>query len=104
MTVPERLVWAQLRNRKLDGLKFRRQAPIGPFVADFLCDEHRLVVELDGTSHDADDAVEQDRRRTTYLAEQGYRVVRYPYDEVMRNLDGVLLDIARHCGRDVTHW
>jgi very-short-patch-repair endonuclease len=49
MPFPEDLLWGQLRNRGLDGLKFRRQAPVGPFIADFLCDEHRLIVELDGS-------------------------------------------------------
>ena len=104
MTVPERLVWAHLRDRKLDGLKFRRQATVGPYIADFLCEEHRLAVELDGESHEADEAASHDARRTAYLVALGYRVVRYPNDEVLANLDGVLLDIARQCGRDVRWW
>ena len=104
MTYPEDLLWGQLRNRGLDGLKFRRQAPVGPYIADFLCDEHRLVVELDGESHDNEPAVDYDKQRTRYLQEQGYRVIRYDYEEVLKDLESVLRDIARRCGRDVRWW
>ncbi|HUU45024.1 MAG TPA: endonuclease domain-containing protein, partial [Acidobacteriota bacterium] len=73
--MPERLLWARLRNRRLDGIKFRRQHPIGPFVVDFFCESCRLVVELDGDSHGTQ--VEEDSRRTLWLQRQGYRVVRF---------------------------
>ena len=101
MPFPEDLLWGQLRNRGLDGLKFRRQAPVGPYIADFLCDEHRLSIKLDGESHDPEDVVDYDARRTAYLNAHGYGVVRYDYDEVLRDLDAVVRDIAARCGRDV---
>src|SRR6266540_279244 len=64
-TTSESRLWTQLRNRKLKGLKFRRQVPVGPFVADFLCVQARLIIELDGDSHDSKKVY--DRRRTEYL-------------------------------------
>ena len=104
MTYAEDLLWGQLRNRGLDGLKFRRQAPIGPFIADFVCDEHRLVVEADDDSHDSEKAAQRDRGRSGYLRTEGYKVVRYDDEEVIKDLESVLRDIARRCGRDVRWW
>jgi len=102
MSFPERLLWSHLKAKQLDGIKVRRQAPLGPFIADFLCDEHRLVIELDGESHDR--SADSDQRRTRFLNEQGYRVVRYNHDELLEDIDSVLRDIARHCGRDTRWW
>src|SRR5690348_16920195 len=68
----EKLFWSLVRNRKLANFKFRRQAPIGPYIADFVCAERQFVVELDGDLHDAG----YDARRDAYLAQQGYRVLR----------------------------
>ncbi len=102
MSFPERLLWSRLKARRLAGLKFRRQAPVGPFITDFLNDEHRLAIELDGQSHDG--TFDYDARRTLYLKEQGYQVVRYNHDDVLGDLESVLRDIARHCGRDVSEW
>ena len=74
----ERLLWKLLRDRKLAGLKFRRQVPMGPYVLDFVCLRHRLVVEADGLFHDP----EQDARRDDWLASQGFRVLRFRNDEI----------------------
>jgi len=90
-TKTETLLWAQLRDRRLNGYKFRRQHPIGPFFADFACIEHRLVVELDGESHDW--TYERDAARARVLARDGYRVLRIPNEEVRTNLDGVVQTI-----------
>jgi very-short-patch-repair endonuclease len=90
-TKAETLLWAQLRDRRLNGYKFRRQHPIGPFFADFACIEHRLVVELDGESHDW--TYERDAARARSLARDGYRVLRIPNEEVRTNLDGVVQTI-----------
>ena len=73
-----------------------------PFITDFLNDEHRVAIELDGVSHDG--AAAYDARRSAYLNQEGYRVVRYNHDEVLEDLDAVLRDIARRCGRDVSEW
>ncbi len=80
-------MWRLLRDRRLGGVKFRRQVPIGPFIADFASIEHRLVVELDGGQH-ADSKT--DVRRDRFLKADGWRVVRFWNNEVMTNREGVL--------------
>jgi very-short-patch-repair endonuclease len=92
-TEPEIRLWRVLSRSQLGGYKFRRQAVIGAAIADFLCPQKGLVVEVDGNTH-ADPAA--DARRTARLEALGYRVVRYTNDDVMRNIDGVrrhLLDV-----------
>ena len=78
------------------GLKFRRQYPVGPYVADFYCDQASLVVELDGMSHV--DTAEKDRLRSAYLASCELRVMRVTNDDVLDDLEAVLLGIATACG------
>ncbi|SME92306.1 Very-short-patch-repair endonuclease [Tistlia consotensis] len=92
-TVAERRLWYQLRRFQIDGVKFRRQHTIGPFVVDFVCPSGRLIIELDGGQHVAE--AEADERRTRLLEGQGYRVIRFWNHEVMENIDGVLEAIAR---------
>jgi len=89
MTDPERRVWNLLRNRRFNGLKFVRQYPIGPFIADFVCRELMLVVELDGSQHRETEA-EYDRRRTAVLNREGFAVLRFWNSEVLKELEGVL--------------
>ncbi|MBV8685126.1 MAG: endonuclease domain-containing protein [Alphaproteobacteria bacterium] len=84
----ERLLWLELRQRRLEGHKFSRQIPVGPFICDFVCRRLRLVVELDGGQHSA--AAEADARRTAFLEAEGYRVIRFWNNDVIENLDGVL--------------
>ena len=91
-TPAERKLWQYLRARQLDGCKFRRQVWLGPFIADFLCAEAKLVVEIDGDTHA--DQVEYDERRTAWLAREGFRVVRVTNADVMQNIDGVLAFIV----------
>jgi very-short-patch-repair endonuclease len=79
MTVSEWRLWSNLRRRQLDGWKFRRQAPIGRYVVDFVCFAARLIVELDGSSHD-DEKDEYDERRQAWLESQGFRVLRLSAD------------------------
>jgi very-short-patch-repair endonuclease len=86
-TGPEAILWGVHRSRQLGGLKFRRQHPIGPYVVDFYCDSARLVVEIDGLSHD--ETAESDARRSEYLQQAGLRIVRVLNDEVLRDLDAV---------------
>jgi very-short-patch-repair endonuclease len=90
-TEAEEALWAALRGRRLDGLKFRRQHPVGPFVIDFCCAECRLAVEIDGAVH----AAQQDRdaEREALLAAAGYRVLRFPNDAVQHRLPDVLATI-----------
>jgi very-short-patch-repair endonuclease len=86
-TDAERRIWSALRARRLLKYKFRRQRPIGPYIADFVCIKHRLVVELDGGQH-ADDTA--DARRTAWLESRGWKVIRFWNNEVLANTDGVV--------------
>lgn len=95
MSPPEARLWARLRARRLEGCKFRRQHPCGPFILDFYCAAARLAVEVDGESHNHPDQIEHDRRRTRWLAAQGIRVVRIAAVDVRDELDGVLAFILR---------
>lgn len=83
----ERLLWAQLRDRRLGGFKFRRQRPIGPYFVDFVCLERKLIIEVDGASHDF--TIEHDALRDARLRTSGYRVLRFRNDEIRGNSDGV---------------
>jgi very-short-patch-repair endonuclease len=96
MTKSEWRVWNMLRGGQLDGWKFRRQAPIGPYVVDFVCFAARLVVELDGRSHD-DVKFDYDERRQAWLESQGFRVLRLSSDNPERDpIEGVweAIDLA----------
>jgi very-short-patch-repair endonuclease len=91
-TDAEKLLWSRLRSRQLEGAKFVRQLPIGPFVADFACRSLMLVIELDGGQH-ADNPA--DAERTAHIEAFGYHVIRFWNNEVLSNPDGVLQMIAR---------
>ena len=86
MTPAERRLWTILQRRQLEGFHFRRQCPIGPYIADFACLEAKLLIEVDGGQHM--DAV-TDVRRDTFLSREGFRVLRFWNNEVMTNLEGV---------------
>ena len=85
-TEPEVRLWRNLSNSQLEGLKFRRQEVIGPFIADFMCPARALIIEVDGDTHDEG----KDRLRDEELARFGFQVVRVSNLEVMRNMEGVL--------------
>ena len=89
MTEAELRLWTGLRGRALEGLKFRRQVPIGPFIVDFFCPAHRLIVEIDGGQHFEDEGIEADARRTAWLQALGYCVLRFTNPDVLTNLEGV---------------
>jgi very-short-patch-repair endonuclease len=90
----ERKLWSQLRDRQLLGCKFVRQQPVGPYIADFACREHDLIVELDGGQHGTAAGVMADAARTEVLNQHGYRVIRFWNSDVLTNMDGVLQIIA----------
>ena len=90
-TDAEKRLWYFLHKKQLDGLRFKRQEPIGKFVADFVCPSLRLVIEVDGGQHGI--AVERDAVRTAWLEAQGYSVIRFWNNEVMDNIEGVLTTI-----------
>ena len=101
MTTQERKLWQRLRHNQLYGIKFRRQHPIGRFVLDFFCYEHKLAVEIDGDSHYQPDQQEYDQARTDWLAQYDIRVIRFTNRDVDRNIESVLDEIARSCRVDV---
>ncbi|NOZ41268.1 MAG: endonuclease domain-containing protein [Planctomycetes bacterium] len=86
-TQPEKILWSALRGRNIGGLKFRRQHPLEPYIVDFYCAEARLVIELDGESHNGRE--EHDFQRTKYLQEKGLTVFRITNDDVFDNLERV---------------
>ena len=87
--------WRLLRDRRFGGVKFRRQVPIGPYIADFACQSRRLIVELDGSQH-AGNA--RDQRRDRYLASEGWTVLRFWNAQVMENPNSVLWRIGQAIG------
>jgi very-short-patch-repair endonuclease len=95
-TKAENLLWQALRNRQLEGLKFKRQVPLGGYILDFVCLETRLIVEVDGGQHSE---AARDLERDAYFESQGFRTLRFWNDEVERNMDGVCRTILREAGR-----
>ena len=93
MTDAERKLWFLLRDRRLDGAKFRRQAPVGPYIADFVCLRRKLIVEADGGQH-VDNR--RDIIRDQWLEREGYLVVRYSNIDILKNPEGVLTDLLSH--------
>ena len=89
-TSAEDRLWFHLSNRQCNGLKFVRQASIGPYFADFVCREHLIVVEVDGATHCSDIEVVADRQRSIYFQKLGYRVFRVHNAEIFESVDGVV--------------
>ncbi|WP_434059645.1 endonuclease domain-containing protein [Mesorhizobium opportunistum] len=86
MTEVEAKLWRELRDRRLDRIKFRRQVPIGKYVADFVCPEARLIIEIDGSQHADSDT---DRIRKTELEAKGFRILRFWNDDVLKDMNAV---------------
>ena len=91
MTDAERKLWSKLRLKQIDGCRFRRQLPIGPYIVDFVCLASRLIIEVDGGQHASD--VQRDAKRTAWLESQNFRVLRFWNNDVLGNMDGVLQTI-----------
>jgi very-short-patch-repair endonuclease len=88
MTEAEARLWCLLRAHRFQGYKFKRQKPIGPYIVDFVCMQHRVIIEVDGGQHQ--DRREYDQERDAWLRRRGYAVLRFWNHEVMGNLEGVL--------------
>ena len=95
-TKAKSLLWTVLRAKQMSGMKFRRQHPVGPFIADFGCVSRRVIVELDGSHHD--DRYEDDASRQRYLEQQGWTVIRFPNDDVLDNVEAVAVEFDRRKG------
>jgi very-short-patch-repair endonuclease len=96
LSFPERLLWGRLRNGRCGGVKFRRQQPVGPYVVDFFCADARLVIELDGMSHEGQ--AEGDEIRHRYLEAQVFRVLRFSNKTLLKDMKGVVKAIAYAAG------
>jgi very-short-patch-repair endonuclease len=93
MTRAETLLWRYLKAHHVDGLGFRRQVPMGAYLPDFVCHSAKLIIELDGESHDFASRQARDRVRDAWFESQGYAVLRYTNADVLKNLSGVVENI-----------
>lgn len=96
-TDAERLLWRYLRAKRMEGIKFRRQEPIGNYIVDFICFDKRIIVEIDGGQHARDENVNRDKERDEWLRTQGFKVLRFWNNEVLNNINGVWEVIRNHC-------
>jgi len=94
-TEPEQILWSWLRNNQLNGVKIRRQQPIGNYIVDFVCFEKKLIIEIDGGQHNEDQSIEKDKERTRSLQSEGFRVIRFWHTDVLTNIDGVIMHIRK---------
>jgi very-short-patch-repair endonuclease len=92
-TYPEKIMWSALKNRKFEGLKFRRQHPINRFVVDFYCHQYRLVIELDGSVHENEEVKERDFKRENELKSYGLNMLRFTNKELLANFEQVKKEI-----------
>ena len=92
-TDAEIIMWRHLRGKRLEGFKFRRQEPIGNYIADFVCYEKRIIVEVDGSLH----CREKDSERNKWFEGRGFKVLRFWNNEVLKNIQGVWEVIRKHC-------
>ena len=90
MTRAETLLWRYLKAHHLDGMQFRRQTPIGAYIADFCCHSARLIVEVDGETHDFQERQQRDAARDRWFMSQGYRVLRFTNEDAFSSLEGVI--------------
>jgi very-short-patch-repair endonuclease len=95
MTPAETLLWRYLKAGRVDGLGFRRQTPIRNYIVDFLCHSAKLVVELDGASHDFEERMNADENRDAFFVSEGFQILRFTNNEVMSNLEGVVETIRQ---------
>jgi len=94
MSLPEVLLWKAIKGRRLSGLHFRKQHPLGPYVLDFYCDAERLAIEVDGSSHSGGDRPERDERRDAWLSAQGIATLRLPARLILRDVDDAVRTIV----------
>ena len=98
-TNAEEILWRELRNRQLDGWRFKRQVPFGRYILDFFCFDARLAIEIDGATHSEPREVARDEDRTAFLCENGVRVVRVSGEDVESNIEGVVESVFFELGQ-----
>ena len=94
MTDVERMLWAKIRGRQLQGFRFRRQHPIGSYIIDFICLELKLIIELDGSQHMGQQ--QYDMKRSQWLQSNGFKIMRFWNSDILDDLDGVMQAICMH--------
>lgn len=92
-TESEKILWGKLRNNQVKGYKFRRQHPIGLYIADFYCHKLKLIIEVDGEYHNLPEQIEKDKERTQILESNGLKVIRFTNHEIHKNVDKVISEI-----------
>ena len=102
MSLPEVLLWRRLKGSP-EGIAFRKQHPIDPYVADFYCSAARLVIEVDGEAHDRGTRPQRDEARAAFLSEKGYEVLRIPAGEILKDPDGVASSIVAYAADPLHH-
>ncbi len=96
MTSAEKVLWHFLKNKSVEGFKFRRQHPINKYIVDFYCHQIKLVIEVDGSFHDEIEQKEYDAGRTLALQEFGLKVIRFSNEEILYRINSVITHISRH--------
>lgn len=99
MPPAEIILWSELKNKRLDGYKFRRQYSIENYVVDFYCPELKLAIEVDGQSHYIDGATRHDKKRQDIIESFGINILRFTNREVYENIEGVLIKLKQHIGK-----
>ncbi len=94
MTDAELKLWNELRAHRLMKLSFRRQMPIGNYIVDFACAKHKLIIEVDGSGHGEEASLLHDIKRTAFLENNGWTVIRFWNDDVLKNIDAVCTNIV----------
>ncbi len=102
MTDAELKLWNEIRAHRLMGLGFKRQVPIGPYIVDFACPSHRLIVEVDGSQHGEVENQAKDAVRSSYLEGRGWTVLRFWNDDILRDIDGVCQHVVIAAGAGST--
>ncbi|UHS60879.1 endonuclease domain-containing protein [Agrobacterium vaccinii] len=98
MTDAELKLWNAIRAHRLEGISFRRQMPVAGYIVDFACSDHRLIIEIDGSQHTQNAAIMYDDERTARLQKDGWTVIRFWNDDILRDIDNVCLHIIRTIG------
>ncbi|MBU0646403.1 endonuclease domain-containing protein [Patescibacteria group bacterium] len=95
-TEPEKILWKEISNKKLNGFKFRRQHGIGDYIADFYCPEAKLVIELDGDSHFEESGIQHDKIRTQQIEQNQIKIIRFNNTDIRDSIEGVIDTIRQH--------
>ena len=102
-TIQERRLWNLLKNRQFYNLKFKRQQPVGNYIADFICKEAKIIIEIDGGQHNESKNIDYDKTRTEFLNNLGYKVIRFWNNEIYENIDGVMLRLKEEINPHQEH-